>query len=336
MCTRYWMVPLVKSDMKKHPILATSTQHLCRLVAQAVEIDGPQCDLNHIDVSRVQEFNAIFAHSPFDGEISCWDVSNAVTFANMFAHCPFNGSIAEWNVGNALNMEGMFLNSGFQGDISQWDVSGAACMEEMFQNSAFNGDLSKWNVSHVLEMNNMFKGGAFDGDISSWDPAYLREARGMFDGSAFHGDVSGWKVPKLNDARSMFNTPSFHGDLSGWRLSSRVLHDALVHPTFCGALPTIEHYDMHDAGAKMLGGVGKLNAYALRAPFSPVHAQLLLADPTRCSWASREDVRWAQEMREMGRAMGMDDASLRALMVEKKRQSPTATTDGVGHLFECK
>ena len=77
------MVLLVKSDMKKHPILATSTQHLCRLVAQAVELDGPQCDLNHIDVSRVQEFKAVLAHSPFDGDISRWNTSRVQNMARI-------------------------------------------------------------------------------------------------------------------------------------------------------------------------------------------------------------------------------------------------------------
>ena len=127
---------------------------------------------------------------------------------------------------------------------------------------------------------------------------------------------------------------TFHGDLSQWRLRSSVQHNDLVHPMFCGALPLIEHYDMHDAGAKMLGGVGKLNAYALRAPFGHVHAQLLVADPTRCSWASREDVRWAQEMREMGRAVGMGRYALVQLMVEQKRQGPAVSMGAAGALFE--
>ena len=78
-----------------------------------------------------------------------------------------------------------------------------------------------------------------------------------------------------------------------------------------------------------------MNAYALRAPFGPVHAQLLLADPTRCSWASREEVRWAQEMREMGRAMGMARDALVQLMVEQTRQSSAASVDAVGLLFEA-
>ena len=103
---------------------------------------------------------------------------------------------------------------------------------------------------------------------------------------------------------------------------------------FCGAFPLIAHYDTHAADAKMLGAVGKLTAYALPAPFGPVHAQLLVADPTRCSWASREDVRWAQEMREMGRAVGMGRYALVQLMVEQKRQGPAVSMGAAGALFE--
>lgn len=304
--------------MASPPIQATTTKHLCALVEQAIAALGPHCDLNHIDVSRIQSFDGVFAHSAFDGDIARWDVSNGVSFSNTFAHCPFNGNLAHWNMRNALTTSGMFLHSAFQGDIANWDVSGVTCMEEMFQGSRFEGDLSGWDVSHVIQMNNMFKNTPFSGDVSSWNTANLREARGMFDGSAFHGDVSKWNVSKLSDARSMFNTPSFHGDLSSWALRSRVQHQEMVHPTFCGVLPRVEHYDPIDAGAKMLGGVGALNAYALRAHFNAAHAHMLLWAPERCSWASQDDVRWAREVAEMGRAVGMKSDALVQLMVEQK------------------
>lgn len=296
--------------MASPPIRAINAIHLRTLVAQAMATHGPHCDLNHIDVSSVHSFNGIFEHSAFEGDVSRWNVSNGVTFFNMFAHCPFNGDLSNWSMGNAYTTTGMFLNGGFQGDISNWDVSLVESMDEMF------------------------KGTPFSGDVSSWNTAKLREARGMFEGGTFHGDVSKWNVSKLSDARRMFNTSSFHGDLSSWVLRSSTKHEGIVHPTFCGVLPRVEHYDPIDAGANMLGGVGALNAYALRAPFNAAHAQLLLWAPERCSWASREDVRWAREVGEMGRAVGMKSDALVQLMVEQKRQSPAVPSEVVGHVFD--
>lgn len=292
------------------PVIATTADHLNRLVFNALQEDGPNCDLNWIDVSRIQDFERLFERTAFNGDVSTWNTSQGLNFDSMFAQSLFTGDISNWDVGMALTMTGMF------------------------QDSPFNADISRWNVAKVQDMNRMFKNSPFHGDVSSWNTASLREAESMFESSEFHGDVAGWNVSKLNNTQRMFCTPSFHGDLSEWRLPSRVLHEAMVHPTFCGILPLIEHYDMHDAGAKMLGGVGQLNAYALRAPFGPVHAQLLVADPTRCSWASREEVRWAQEMREMGRAVGMGRYALVQLMVEQKRQGPAVSMGAAGALFE--
>ena len=294
-------------------VVATTADHLNRLVFNALQEEGPNCDLNWIDVSQIQDFERLFERSAFNGDVSTWNTSRGLNFDSMFAHCPFTGDISNWDVGMALTMTGMF------------------------QDSLFNGDISRWDVAKVQDMNRIFKNSPFSGNLSSWNTASLREAERMFESSRFHGDVAGWNVSKLNNTQRMFCTPSFQGDLSAWRLPSRALHEAMVHPTFCGVLPTIEHYDMHDAGANMLGGVGPLNAYALRAPFGPTHAHLLLVASERCSWASREEVRWAREVREMGRAVGMGRDALVQLMVEQKRQSPAASTStgAVGHLFEA-
>ncbi len=35
-----------------------------------VQQHGPQCSLNHIDVSCIEDMNGLFANSPFNGDIS--------------------------------------------------------------------------------------------------------------------------------------------------------------------------------------------------------------------------------------------------------------------------
>ncbi len=107
-------------------------------VEQAMAKDGPNCSLNHIDVSQCRFMQRLFSHE------------NPITSA-------FNGDISGWDVAHVVNMDGMFEGSAFNGDVSQWDVRGVQSMAAMFKNSAFDGDLSKWqspinDTNRLLEL----------------------------------------------------------------------------------------------------------------------------------------------------------------------------------------
>ena len=110
----------------------TNKNELKKLIDQRIKEQGPKCDLNDIDVSRVTDMSDLFRDSPFNGDISKWDVSNV------------------------KDMRYMFDRSMFDGDISEWDVFNVRDMSYMFMQSQFDGDLSKWNVSNVIVMSNMF------------------------------------------------------------------------------------------------------------------------------------------------------------------------------------
>ena len=100
-------------------ITAMGKDHLLLLIFDAIEVHGPQCSLNHIDVSSIEDFSQLFMYSPFIGDISGWNVSNATSFREMFMKSVFAGDISKWDTSNVLDMSQMFRQSSFSCDISR-------------------------------------------------------------------------------------------------------------------------------------------------------------------------------------------------------------------------
>ena len=158
-----------KIETKYHQ---NSKEELVDLIIKEIEANGPECSLNHIDVSNITDMSYLFrggnkdefmlGHptlSKFNGDISEWNVSNVTDMKFMFDNCKYtgkNGDISDWDVSNVTLMTAMFYNSKYNGDISNWDVSSVKAMILMFYNSSFNGDISNWDVSNVKHKENMF------------------------------------------------------------------------------------------------------------------------------------------------------------------------------------
>ena len=137
-------------------IVVESKKELRELIKQRIDEQGPNCDLNDIDVSRVTDMSYLFFESSFNGDISRWDVSNVTNMSWMFSESVFDGDISQWDTSNVESMWYMFFGSVFNGDLSKWNVSKVKDMYGMFAHSVFNGDISKWDVSKVEDMNEMF------------------------------------------------------------------------------------------------------------------------------------------------------------------------------------
>lgn len=193
--------------------------NLLALIEKAMKDEGPFCDLNHLDVSRISDFKALFYRSAFLGNISDWDMSGATTLDGMFEQSKFNGDISKWNVSNVTSMLRVFNRSQFDGDISKWDTSKTTNMEGLFWGGKFNGDLSQWNVSNVQNMSSMFDSAPFKGDLSKWDTRRVTTMAAMFSSSPFDSDISNWNVSSVTNFTQMFAGAIFQGDLSKWDTS---------------------------------------------------------------------------------------------------------------------
>ena len=101
----------------------SSKEELKQIIEARIAEEGPNCDLNDIDVSQITDMSYLFDDSNFNGDISRWDVSNVKYMTWMFANSKFNGDISEWDVSNVEDMNGMFAGSEFKQDISNWKTS---------------------------------------------------------------------------------------------------------------------------------------------------------------------------------------------------------------------
>ena len=122
-------------NVKAEMITPKGKQELIKIIKDTISKEGPNCNLNFINVSNITDMSGVFSNSKFNGDISEWNVSNVKNMVYMFANSSFNGDISKWDIRNVKNMAGMFYNSTFNGDISGWDVSKVENMGSMFYNS---------------------------------------------------------------------------------------------------------------------------------------------------------------------------------------------------------
>ena len=129
---------------------------LKEIIDDRISKEGPDCDLNDIDTSLIDDMSYLFYKSEFNGDISEWDVSNVQNMDMMFYKSCFNGDISKWDTSKVENMNNMFSKSKFNGDISDWNVSNVKDMGWMFVDSGFNQDISNWKINKDCYTMRMF------------------------------------------------------------------------------------------------------------------------------------------------------------------------------------
>ena len=82
----------------ENKVVAKDCEHLKSLIEDAIEKNGPNCDLNFIDVSNITDMSGLFEDSRFDGDISKWDVSNVRDMRSIFDGSAFDGDISAWDL----------------------------------------------------------------------------------------------------------------------------------------------------------------------------------------------------------------------------------------------
>ena len=130
-----------KSHIRYYTCQPTTMYELQQIIIQRIQEDGPDCDLNDIDVSKIIDMSHLFGANiykifkDFNGDISQWDVSNVKYMYSMFSYCEkFNCDISKWDVSNVKKMEYIFYKcKKFNCNINGWDVSNVKYMTNAFK-----------------------------------------------------------------------------------------------------------------------------------------------------------------------------------------------------------
>ena len=121
------ITPFTKSAKVK----ASTKDGLIYIIKQELKRQGPNADLNFIDVSEITDMSDLFRGLNIKNiKVNEWDTSNVINMRFTFVDCNlFVGDVSNWDVSNVKDMYSMFLDcKKFKCDLSGWDVSNVTSM----------------------------------------------------------------------------------------------------------------------------------------------------------------------------------------------------------------
>ena len=72
------------SEWSSYSCQPKTKKELEHIIEDRISKEGPNCDLNDIDVSQITDISWLFEESEFNGDISKWDVSNVKNMKGIF------------------------------------------------------------------------------------------------------------------------------------------------------------------------------------------------------------------------------------------------------------
>ena len=184
----------------KPTIIHADNKSIREIVKSEIDRLGNIVDLNHIDVSKVTNFDGLF--STHENETPTQPKRLGKKYINI------NPDISKWNTINATNFDSMFLGcKKFNCDLSDWQTENVTIMSYMFcLCEEFNSDLSKWDLTDCTRINGMFSYALkFNSDISGWKTDNIWDMEYTFnEAKSFNQDLSGWNVKKVHNHADCF------------------------------------------------------------------------------------------------------------------------------------
>ena len=100
----------IKKTSYNYNYFPETKEELQEIIKERIDQEGPEVDLNDIDVSNITDMSNLFQNfSNFNGDISNWDVSNVTDMTYMFLNCKsFNQDISSWDVSKVKDSTDMF------------------------------------------------------------------------------------------------------------------------------------------------------------------------------------------------------------------------------------
>ena len=96
------------SEWSAYSCQPTTKKELIEIIHDRIGREGPNCDLNDIDLYLIDDMSYLFRDSKFNGDISKWNVSNVKCMIAMFAYSKFNRDISKWKINKNCNTWFMF------------------------------------------------------------------------------------------------------------------------------------------------------------------------------------------------------------------------------------